>query len=58
MCKLVNLREDLIMHILQSSYTFEQADEAFNTTRSGKSQDGKPSIKVIISGPGTSIDDK
>jgi D-xylulose reductase len=32
-------------------YSFTDAEKAFKTTRSGKSEDGKGVIKVIISGP-------
>lgn len=38
-------------------FTFEQAVEAFNTNRVGKSADGKGVIKAIISGPGVSVND-
>ena len=31
-------------------YSFEQAVEAFETTKLGKSPDGKPVIKCMISG--------
>jgi len=39
-------------------FTFEQAIEAFNTTKTGKSQDGKPVIKAVISGPDVAIEDR
>ena len=32
-------------------YRFDQAVEAFQATRAGKSPDGKPVIKAVISGP-------
>ncbi|TBU45035.1 xylitol dehydrogenase [Dichomitus squalens] len=32
-------------------YSFDQAAEAFQATRAGKSPDGKPVIKAVISGP-------
>lgn len=35
-------------------YSFEQAVEAFQTTRAGKSADGKGVIKAVISGPDVS----
>ncbi|KAI0702870.1 xylitol dehydrogenase [Cytidiella melzeri] len=38
-------------------FTFEQAKEAFQTNRNGKSPDGKAVIKAIISGPDVSVDD-
>jgi D-xylulose reductase len=38
-------------------FKFEDALQAFNTTRAGKSEDGKGVIKAVISGPGVAIDD-
>ena len=38
-------------------FAFEQAVEAFQTTRDGKSPDGKAVIKAIISGPDVSVSD-
>ncbi|KAJ3488381.1 hypothetical protein NLI96_g2878 [Meripilus lineatus] len=38
-------------------FKFEQAVEAFETTKAGKSPDGKPVIKAVISGPDVSPDD-
>ncbi|KAI0774214.1 xylitol dehydrogenase [Fomes fomentarius] len=38
-------------------FNFEQAIEAFQTTRAGKSEDGKAVIKAIISGPDVSPND-
>ena len=38
-------------------FTFDQAPEAFNINRLGKSPDGKAVIKAIISGPDVSPDD-
>ncbi|KAH9938211.1 xylitol dehydrogenase [Fomitopsis serialis] len=38
-------------------YTFDEAVEAFQTTRLGKSADGKGVIKAVISGPGVSPND-
>ena len=38
-------------------YSFEQAVEAFQVTRQGKSADGKAVIKAVISGPDVSPDD-
>ncbi|EJF61183.1 xylitol dehydrogenase [Dichomitus squalens LYAD-421 SS1] len=35
-------------------YSFDQAVEAFQATRAGKSPDGKPVIKAVISGPDVS----
>ncbi|KAI0091981.1 xylitol dehydrogenase [Irpex rosettiformis] len=43
--------------LITHRFTFEQAKEAFETNRAGKSEDGKPVIKAIISGPDVSIDD-
>jgi len=40
-----------------NSFPFEQAIEAFKATQAGKSDDGKPVIKAIISGPDVSPDD-
>jgi hypothetical protein len=40
-----------------NSFPFTQAREAFETTRSGKSPDGKGVIKAIISGPDVDIND-
>ena len=39
-----------------SRFAFEQAVEAFETTKQGKSVDGKGVIKAIISGPDVSVD--
>ncbi|KAI0347232.1 xylitol dehydrogenase [Trametopsis cervina] len=38
-------------------YTFEEAKEAFQTNRLGKSPDGKAVIKVVISGPDVKVDE-
>ncbi|PSR90691.1 hypothetical protein PHLCEN_2v4840 [Hermanssonia centrifuga] len=38
-------------------FAFEDAKEAFQTTRAGKSPDGKPVIKAVISGPDVSPQD-
>jgi len=38
-------------------FSFDQAIEAFQTTRAGKSADGKGVIKAVISGPDVSIKD-
>ncbi|KAI0750744.1 xylitol dehydrogenase [Daedaleopsis nitida] len=38
-------------------FSFDQAVQAFQTTRTGKSEDGKPVIKAVISGPDVSPDD-
>ena len=38
-------------------FPFDKAAEAFNTTRVGKSEDGKAVIKAVISGPDVSPDD-
>ncbi|OJT04132.1 hypothetical protein TRAPUB_5177 [Trametes pubescens] len=38
-------------------FSFDQAIQAFQTTRAGKSEDGKPVIKAVISGPDVSPDD-
>ena len=40
-----------------NSFKFEDAIEAFKTTRAGKSEDGKAVIKAVISGPGVSVND-
>jgi len=50
--KKVDLRP-LVTH----RFKFEDAVTAFNTTREGKSKDGRNLIKAIISGPDVSIDD-
>jgi len=39
------------------SFPFESSPLAFQTTRNGKSDDGKGVIKAIISGPGVDIND-
>ncbi|TDL29456.1 xylitol dehydrogenase [Rickenella mellea] len=39
-------------------FQFDDAITAFNTTRKGKSEDGKGVIKAIISGPGVAVEDK
>ncbi|KAI0771564.1 xylitol dehydrogenase [Trametes elegans] len=38
-------------------YSFQQALEAFQATRAGKSEDGKPVIKAVISGPDVKPED-
>ncbi len=38
-------------------YSFDDAVQAFQTVRAGKSEDGRPVIKAIISGPDVSPDD-
>jgi D-xylulose reductase len=38
-------------------FAFEDAIVAFNTTRVGKSEDGKGVIKAVISGPDVPKDD-
>ncbi|EPT03731.1 hypothetical protein FOMPIDRAFT_1022297 [Fomitopsis schrenkii] len=43
--------------LITHRYTFDQAVEAFQTTRLGKSADGKGVIKAVISGPDVSISD-
>ncbi|KAI0736184.1 xylitol dehydrogenase [Fomitopsis betulina] len=43
--------------LITHRYTFDQAVEAFQTTRLGKSADGKGVIKAVISGPDVSIND-
>jgi D-xylulose reductase len=46
------------MHLPKSySFTFQDAIAAFNATKDGRGEDGKGVIKVIISGPDTSVDD-
>jgi hypothetical protein len=40
-----------------TSFPFSQAREAFETTRNGKSLDGKGVIKAIISGPDVDINE-
>ena len=40
-----------------NSFPFKDAFEAFKATQAGKSDDGKPVIKAIISGPDVSPDD-
>lgn len=40
-----------------NSFPFTQAREAFETTRNGKSPDGKGVIKAIISGPDVDINE-
>jgi D-xylulose reductase len=37
-------------------YKFEDAALAFETAKHGKSEDGKLAIKVMVSGPGVSLD--
>jgi D-xylulose reductase len=39
-------------------YAFEDVGKAFTTTQSGEGEDGRPAIKVLISGPGVSPDEK
>lgn len=47
-----------IIHLLTiCRFPFDQAITAFKATRSGKGEDGKGVIKVIISGPDVSIDE-
>ena len=41
----------------QIRFPFHKAIEAFEATQAGKSDDGKPVIKAIISGPDVSPDD-
>ncbi|KAG1768115.1 hypothetical protein EDD22DRAFT_872982 [Suillus occidentalis] len=43
--------------LVSHRFAFTQAREAFETTRSGKSPDGKGVIKAIISGPDVDIND-
>ncbi|THH32895.1 hypothetical protein EUX98_g1264 [Antrodiella citrinella] len=43
--------------LITHRFTFEQAVEAFAINRAGKSEDGKPVIKAIISGPDVSVND-
>ncbi|PCH41102.1 xylitol dehydrogenase [Wolfiporia cocos MD-104 SS10] len=43
--------------LITHRFSFEQASEAFQTTRAGKSEDGKGVIKAVISGPDVSPDD-
>ena len=38
-------------------FSFDQAVQAFQVTRNGKSEDGKAVIKAVISGPDVSPDD-
>lgn len=38
-------------------FKFDDAIEAFETTKAGKSKDGKGVIKAVISGPDVSPDD-
>ncbi|KAF7332001.1 Xylitol dehydrogenase [Mycena kentingensis (nom. inval.)] len=38
-------------------FKFEDAEDAFSTTRRGKSEDGKGVIKAIISGPDVGVDE-
>ena len=40
--------------LITHRYSFDQAVEAFQTTRLGKSSDGKGVIKAVISGPDVS----
>lgn len=40
--------------LITHRFKFEQAPEAFNVNRAGKSPDGKAVIKAIISGPDVS----
>ena len=39
-------------------FAFEEAIAAFETTKTGKSQDGKGVIKAIISGPDVPVDEQ
>jgi D-xylulose reductase len=43
--------------LITHRFKFEDALQAFNTTRAGRSEDGKGVIKAIISGPGIAVDD-
>ncbi|KAF8556965.1 GroES-like protein [Imleria badia] len=43
--------------LVSHRFPFESSPLAFETTRNGKSDDGKGVIKVIISGPGVDIND-
>lgn len=43
--------------VMLGRFPFEDAVKAFNTTRAGKSEDGKGVIKAIISGPDVSPSD-
>ena len=43
--------------LITHRFTFEQAKEAFETNRAGKSPDGKAVIKAIISGPDVNPND-
>ena len=43
--------------ILMGRFSFEQAVEAFETTKLGKSPDGRGVIKAVISGPGVNTKD-
>ncbi|CCM03159.1 uncharacterized protein FIBRA_05281 [Fibroporia radiculosa] len=43
--------------IITHRFSFDQAIEAFQTTRAGKSPDGKAVIKAVISGPDVSLSD-
>ncbi|CAL1700824.1 unnamed protein product [Somion occarium] len=42
--------------LITHRFTFDQAIEAFETTKVGKSPDGKPVIKAVISGPDVPVD--
>ncbi|KAI0921827.1 hypothetical protein AcV7_008025 [Taiwanofungus camphoratus] len=43
--------------LITHRFEFSSAKEAFETTKAGKSPDGKPVIKAVISGPGVSPND-
>ena len=43
--------------MLLPRFAFEDANNAFKVTRTGKSEDGKGVIKAIISGPGVPVGD-
>ena len=43
--------------LITHRFSFDQAIQAFQTTRAGKSEDGKPVIKAVISGPDVSPED-
>lgn len=43
--------------LITHRFKFEDAEEAFKTTRTGKSSDGKGVIKAVISGPDVSPDE-
>ena len=43
--------------LITHRFSFDQAPEAFNVNRAGKSPDGKAVIKAVISGPDVSVDE-